>query len=342
LERTEPAEAAPHALQVERVDARALFTPGWRLATKRVMVSLVHISDPHLGPLPPARLRELASKRILGFINWQRHRRRVMQIDLPSRLVAAVQALAPDHIAVTGDLVNIALPAEFATARMFLQALGDGRDVSVIPGNHDAYVRGSLDRATTSWQPWMQDDSGETAWPFVRRRGNLAIIGVSSAKSTGPFMATGMIGHPQAERLAVILSALGREGLCRVVLIHHPPQPNGTHWHKRLVDARRFRRVIAQAGTELVLHGHTHLPTVATIDGPDGTTVPVLGISAATQSAGGRKPASGFNHFSFEKAHDTWRINRRRFEVSASTGEYTEVEQDMFAGGKRLSWHQEP
>ncbi len=38
------------------------------------MFVLAHLSDPHLGPLPRARMRELASKRMLGFVNWRRGR----------------------------------------------------------------------------------------------------------------------------------------------------------------------------------------------------------------------------------------------------------------------------
>jgi hypothetical protein len=37
---------------------------------------LAHLSDPHLGPLPPVSWIDLASKRIFGFINWQRRRTR--------------------------------------------------------------------------------------------------------------------------------------------------------------------------------------------------------------------------------------------------------------------------
>ena len=38
------------------------------------MFRLAHISDVHLGPLPPVTYRQLASKRITGYINWQRNR----------------------------------------------------------------------------------------------------------------------------------------------------------------------------------------------------------------------------------------------------------------------------
>ena len=41
------------------------------------MFVLAHLSDPHLAPLPPGRLRELASKRLFGYVNWHRRRHRV-------------------------------------------------------------------------------------------------------------------------------------------------------------------------------------------------------------------------------------------------------------------------
>ena len=42
------------------------------------MFRLAHLSDIHLGPLPEVSYRELASKRITGYINWQRNRKRAM------------------------------------------------------------------------------------------------------------------------------------------------------------------------------------------------------------------------------------------------------------------------
>ena len=55
-------------------------------------------------------------------------------------LVEDLQAQRPDHIAVTGDLVNISLVAEFAPARAWLESVGTPDHVTVVPGNHDAYV----------------------------------------------------------------------------------------------------------------------------------------------------------------------------------------------------------
>ena len=38
------------------------------------MVLIAHLTDPHIGPLPRPKLRELASKRLTGYINWRRGR----------------------------------------------------------------------------------------------------------------------------------------------------------------------------------------------------------------------------------------------------------------------------
>lgn len=288
------------------------------------MFRLIHISDLHLGPLPATRIRDLASKRILGYVNWRRNRSRAFGDDIEAALIAAIAAERPDHIAVTGDLVNIALAGEYATASAFLGLIGSGEVVSAVPGNHDAYVPGAARRARQAWATYMTADAGEASgWPYVRRRGDVAIVGASSAVATGPFMATGSFSDEQEERLAAALDKLGRAGLCRVVLIHHPPVKGATAWHKRLSGASRFRKVIANCGAELILHGHTHRPTRLSLPGPKGV-VPVIGVSAATQRPGGHHPAGGFNLFDIERADAGFKIHHRLMQM-ASSGLFAET-----------------
>ena len=74
-------------------------------------------------------------------------------------IVADIKANAPDHLAITGDLVNLALDGEIEMAKHWLETLGPPHDVSVVPGNHDAYVPGAFDKVCRAWAPWM---SGET------------------------------------------------------------------------------------------------------------------------------------------------------------------------------------
>src|SRR4051794_20991702 len=105
------------------------------------MFVLSHLSDPHIGPIPTPRLRELINKRGLGLTNWYRKRHRHHRVDVLDAIVADMKAQTPDHVAVTGDLVNISLPAEFARAATWLSQVGAPQDVTLVPGNHDAYIR---------------------------------------------------------------------------------------------------------------------------------------------------------------------------------------------------------
>ena len=246
------------------------------------MFILAHLSDPHLGPMPPVRWRDLASKRAFGYANWRGGRGASLG---PAGLVALVDDLRraePDHIAVTGDLINIGLPAEVDAARAWLAALGEETNVTVVPGNHDAYLPGAVRHYTEAWAPFMiGDDGSKSGFPFVRVREPVALVGVSSAVATAPLMATGRIGEPQAEALAETLDTLGRDGLFRVVLIHHAPVARSTPWHRRLIGAEHFRRALGSAGAELVLHGHNHVTSVASLPGRDAA-IPVVGATSAS------------------------------------------------------------
>ncbi|TYC55841.1 metallophosphoesterase [Rhodobacterales bacterium] len=279
------------------------------------MFKLAHLSDPHLGPLPDPKLLQLFSKRILGYLNWRRNRSRIMGANYLEQLVEDMQAQAPDHIAVTGDLVNIALPIEIAGARTWLEEVGTPDLVSVVPGNHDAYVPGAIRKARQAWWPYMRGDGSpevpadgkypEANFPYIRRRDDIALIGVTTGRASAPWFATGRVGSKQSRRLRTILEDLGREGLFRVVMLHHPPFKHATRWHKRLSDASRVRAVVKRAGAELILHGHTHIDSFETIDGPAGP-VPVIGVPSATSAPGGKKPPARYNLFNIEKTNEGW------------------------------------
>jgi 3',5'-cyclic AMP phosphodiesterase CpdA len=261
-----------------------------------MMFTLAHLSDPHLGPVPRPQLTELMSKRLLGYINWQSNRKGAHRPEVVKELIDNIHAAAPDHIAVTGDLVNLALPEEIQLARHWLDKLGDPKHVTVIPGNHDAYVPGALAQTRRHWRDFMIGDDADdmVVFPFVRRRGPVAIVGVNSARATAPFMATGHISVRQLEMLELALRRLHREKLFRIVLLHHPPAPDRSIRTQRLVEAEEFMAVVAREGAELILHGHMHLGSLVYIDGKHGK-VPVVGVPSASNPPGRMAPAAAFN-----------------------------------------------
>src|SRR5215510_8125602 len=273
------------------------------------MFVLAHLSDPHLGPLPAPRWRELLGKRATGYVNWRRKRHLTHRGEVLSRIVADLKAQAADHIAVTGDLVNISLAGEYAPARAWLASLGPPHDVTLVPGNHDLYVRTAAQYPRLSWSDYMRADDGDPSvdvpFPFVRRRGPLALIGLSSAVPTAPFLATGRLGSGQIDRLAAALDRCDREGRFRVVLIHHPPLSKPSRRFKRLVDGAELRTVLARHGAELVIHGHDHEHALIALAGPL-RPIPVVGVPSASEAPPG-KHCAGYNLYRIEGRDGQWR-----------------------------------
>ncbi len=330
------------------------------------MFVLAHLSDPHLAPLPRPRIAELASKRLTGYLNWLRKRRAIHRSDALAAIVRDLRRERPDHIAVTGDLVNIALPAEFENARRWLDQLGTPADVTLVPGNHDAYVAAAEALRERLWAPYMAGDAasgdspsprvrgegrgegayseaqtrgkapspgaqeradlsphaGRGAFPFLRLRGPVALIGVSTAVPTPPFMATGLLGAPQIAEMTALLAATASQ--FRVVLIHHPPHVVPKSRIKRLVDAAAFREAIAAVGAELVIHGHDHMRSLAWIDGPRGR-VPVIGVPSASAACGMDHDAAGYNLYRIDGRAGEWTCAVERRGLNAD-GTVTECE----------------
>lgn len=268
---------------------------------------LAHLSDPHLAPMPRPRLSQLAGKRITGYLNWLRGRRKIHVSANLNAIVRDLKAQSPGHIAVTGDLANISLPGEFTAARAWLDTLGPAADVTFVPGNHDAYVREAANAAALHWAPYMQGDGTNAAieFPFVRRRGPLALIGLSTAVPTPPFMATGQLGDEQLARFERTLAQLGKEPLFRVVLIHHPPVSAPENHSKRLTDAEAFRKILSQHGADLVLHGHDHVHSLVWLDGPKAK-IPAVGVPSASATLHSKYDPAAYNLYRIDGAPGAW------------------------------------
>ncbi|MFS8037607.1 metallophosphoesterase family protein [Xanthobacter sp. AM11] len=290
------------------------------------MYVIAHLSDPHLGPIPEARLSELLGKRFFGMMNWIGARRRNFGASTLGPLMDDLAAQDPDHICVTGDLVNVSLPEEFDTGATFLSSLGAPEKVSVVPGNHDAYVRSAMHYHLERWAPFLAGDDTHPhtpvdvdSFPFVRRRGDVAVVGVSTAVPTAVFLASGEAGRGQLGRLAALLTELQEEGLFRVVMIHHPPVGERP-FHRDLRDAAAVRAVLARAGAELVIHGHDHRASLGRIPAPGGA-IPVVGVPSASAGPEDDRGPGGYCLYRVSGAHGAWRceMERRGYAPGSST-----------------------
>jgi 3',5'-cyclic AMP phosphodiesterase CpdA len=275
--------------------------------------TLAHLSDLHLSSLDGVKLRELLSKRMLGYVSWRLRRRHEHRADVLDALRADLQAEHPDHIAVTGDLTHLGLPQEFRDASSWLARLGAPDRITVIPGNHDAYVREPWQETFAQWSAYMRGDNagegadGDDAFPSLRVRRHVALIGLSSAQPSAPFLASGRLGEGQLQRLERILEQTSRTRLFRIVMLHHPPAAHTVRWRKSLRDGAALRAMLRRHGVELVLHGHAHFSAAAYLDPALGGN---LAIGVPSASAIGKKVDrhATYHVYRIARGESGWRL----------------------------------
>ena len=271
--------------------------------------TLAHFSDPHLPPLPKPRLKELAGKRVLGYLNWTRNRHKYYRREVLDALVRDLQAQsARPHRGDRRSRQSCAACGICARRRRGCAAWARRISVTAIPGNHDAYVRATRHRFVESFGEYLRgDEPAGQAFPFLRRRGPVALIGLSSAVPTAPFMATGTLGAAQIEALERILVSLSTEQVFRVLLVHHPLRSDSRP--KRLTDSAALIALLRKHGVELILHGHDHIHSTMWFDGPD-RKIPSIGVPAASALARGRHPAAAYNLYKIERDGNAWRCEQ--------------------------------
>lgn len=296
--------------------------------------TFAQISDPHLTRIDQARWRQLLNKRFLGYLSWRKRRRSEHRPEVLRAVVEDLRNSDASHLVITGDLTHIGLPEEFRQAAHWLKHLGPPGDVTVIPGNHEAYVQIPWEESYALWRDYLVSDAGSPTdadmFPTLRVRGPLAIIGVNSALATAPFLATGQVGLLQRRRLEQLLRETALRGLFRVVLIHHTPAPGVDKWRKRLTDRAQVGRVLEEQGAELVLHGHTHRPVWSELSGPVGP-IPVISPPSGSALSHRRERNARYHLYRIRSADGGWTLEVEARGYSAQDGGMHSLETRCFA-----------
>jgi len=297
------------------------------------MFLLAHVTDPHFRGFAGAGPTDFLNKRALGTLNLIVNRTRKHKMQLLEALRLDMRAQAPDHLALTGDLSNVSLPGEWRAALAWIDTCGlEPGAISVIPGNHDAYIEPvvasrDFEKLFAAYMTHDLATAGERSdYPYVQIRDGVAFVGVSSSVATGDSGAWGQVGEAQLARLEAALAAPELAGKTRVVLIHHPPVRQKHGEERNLRDRAALAAVLARVGADLVLHGHDHQDEHTQLPGPGGKMIPIIGGGSASYT-GGADRRSRYNLFEVEAGRITW-VTRAHDEP---TDTFREVRREQLA-----------
>jgi 3',5'-cyclic AMP phosphodiesterase CpdA len=267
---------------------------------------IAHFSDLHLWSTADVPARRFLNKRIAGWLNLRYRRSAIHRGDYVRAI--AREAARADHVIVTGDLTNLALESEFELARdVFVRELGaDPTRVTVVPGNHDVYTRGSMasrrfERYFGTWLgsdlPELSVDTHGGRFPIVKLRDRAAIVGLSTAVPRPPLVAAGELGPEQIAALERVLAHPEVERRVVVLAMHHPAAYSGSPskiYLEGLRDAPALVAALRHVTRGLVVHGHLHRRIQRDIP-TDAGPLRQVGATSASLDHPARDRMAGFN-----------------------------------------------
>ncbi|MES2533634.1 MAG: metallophosphoesterase [Pseudomonadota bacterium] len=223
---------------------------------------LLQISDPHFGTEQPEVLRALET---------------------------LAREQAPAVVVLSGDITQRATRAQFAAARAFVDRLA-APALLAIPGNHDIPLFQLAARLLSPYGRYSEA-FGRDLEPVIDTPDWL-VIGVNTTRRYRH--SDGEVSPAQVERVAARL-AIATPRQLRIVVTHQPvlvtrPEDATNRLHGRALAVARW----SQAGADLVMGGHIHLPYVRPLHEEAGTTCPrpmwavQAGTAVSTRVRGGR------------------------------------------------------
>lgn len=257
------------------------------------MTRILHFSDTHFGT----------------------ERKAVVEAALD---LAAAQA--PDLVVLSGDITQRARRRQFAAARAFIERLS--LPVLAVPGNHDIPLFNVFARVLNPYGNYKRA-LGAVLEPVFENPGLLA-IGVNTTRPRR--RKDGEISGAQIARVAQRLRQ-ARPGQLRVVVAHHPVRAKvESDVHNLLFGRERALAAWTQAGVDLILGGHIHLPYVMPIlaDRPTAGWVAQAGTTCSWRVRG--KVPNSVNLIVRDEVDGVSACHVERWDYSAGTHAFEPVD----------------
>ena len=201
------------------------------------MIRLLQISDTHFGTERP-------------------------EVMAAIRQLCRVQA--PELVILSGDITQRARRVQFAAAKDFTDQLDT--PLLSVPGNHDLPLFNLFARLFTPYRNYRRYFGDELEPEFETDQ--MLVIGVNSTRPIRH--KNGELTDEQIERVARRLRQASAEQL-RVVVQHHPVRAvEASDTENLMINREKAVPTWVDAGMDLVLGGHIHLPYVLPLYGEQG------------------------------------------------------------------------
>jgi 3',5'-cyclic AMP phosphodiesterase CpdA len=212
------------------------------------MTRILHLSDVHFGAVD-ARLVEPF-------------------LDLAHRL-------QPDLCVISGDLTQRARTSQFRAARAFVDRLP--APALIVPGNHDMPLHNLPVRLLAPFASYRRAFGPELE-PLL----HLPDAVVQGVNTANPFVwKSGRLRPGSVRRLTE--SFASASGLWRIAVLHHAPVPAADGTPADIVDPAAALAALAQAGADIVLSGHTHMPHTGFAETAAGVLFLQVGTAISTR-----------------------------------------------------------
>ncbi len=200
---------------------------------------------------------------------------------------------APDLVVLTGDVTQRARTGEFLKARIFLDGLAP-LPILALPGNHDLPLFDLFVRFSAPYGRFLQYIAPSLC--PIWQKGDLGVLGINSTR---------VLRHKHGNLLTRLIDKVAEElermpqGF-KVVALHHPLTAlGGTDRNNRVRHAEDAIGRWSEAGADLFLGGHIHLPSCVAGGHPRNQTIFVQAGTSVSTRRRGRCPNS-YNIIRFE------------------------------------------
>jgi len=256
------------------------------------------------------------------------HFGRIKHPSIVQALIDNINAADVDLVVVSGDLTQRAFGHQFRAARRMLDTFD--APTLVVPGNHDVFpwwrIFSRLLDPLRRYRKLIEPDLA----PRWKGEG-VVVQGINSA--FGWTIQGGRVTSLELLQISEGFSGVPADAL-RVLVVHHVMKQFGAlDTHDVMLRGAEALTSARDAGVDLVLSGHLHIPASEKV-GDDGPVIVAAGTTTSTRGRASFKKTNSYNLI--EITEDVIQIRRKTFDPDADRFQ-AEEEVSTFARTSRIS-----